>query len=601
MTTTTTATDRTAQLEEIHVADNVRALDPEHVRALAGSIRLQGMLVPVVVRPAQADVALGGWKFELVAGFHRVAAAAELHLNEIPVVIREADSEAAAASENIARKQLNPYEEARAVRAMLDTGLSEDGAAQALGWPKQRVTARVRLLELPEQAQQLTGTGVIPLAAVDQLRTVGQVSPKLLDVLVDHVATEPDGWAGRQLATDPARALSEALRHGDSKVFAAYLNTVGSREIEQLRLGKKTADLYAEAEKLHKQVDRYAYGPPTIRFSEQDVDEARAAGVLIELERCEPIIVDRPLYRELAKGAVKRTTEQLRVKAAAAKLEKSSAKAKANAGAAVDPAGEARREHGRALRELADQAHGANRDLGRGLMNGLASVDPSDINVARLLVYGPLGGDYDGSPYTSSGDRVADLARRGIRLVIDEFRTDVAKTRRDGSRGRLRIDYGDPRKPQDAVRWLFKFLDGARSAGDLYGRAIVVLAAEQYACRLVLPSTQQVTPHRWPSHNDHARKALAKLAAPHLPATLKQLEKAIAKAHGGYERAQQDARPKPAPVVESDGQAYPDDCDDELNEPDHHPVDDAVDGDVIDPGGAVGPDGQLYSDADPGL
>jgi hypothetical protein len=131
-----------------------------------------------------------------------------------------------------------------------------------------------------------------------------------------------------------------------------------------------------------------------------------------------------------------------------------------------------------------------------------------------------------------------------------------------------------------------------------------VLAAEQYASRLVVPSSQQHPPMRWSSHKDHARKALAKLAGPHLPATLKQLEKAIAKAHGGYERAQQDARPKPAPVVESDGQAYPenpDDCDNELDEPDHHPVDDAVDGDVIDPGGAVGPDGQVYSDADPGL
>jgi ParB/RepB/Spo0J family partition protein len=109
-TTTATATDRTAQLEEIHVADNVRALDPEHVQALAGSIRLQGVLVPVVVRPPDGEIALGGWKFELVAGFHRVAAAAELRLNEIPVVIREADTQAAAATENIARKQLNPYE-----------------------------------------------------------------------------------------------------------------------------------------------------------------------------------------------------------------------------------------------------------------------------------------------------------------------------------------------------------------------------------------------------------------------------------------------------------------------------------------------------------
>jgi ParB/RepB/Spo0J family partition protein len=383
-TTTSTATDRTAQLQEIHVAENVRALDPDHVRALAGSIRLQGMLVPVVVCPAAADVALGGWTLELVAGFHRVAAAAELRLAEIPVVIREADTEAAAATENIARKQLNPYEEARAVNAMLETGLSEDGAAQALGWPKQRVTARVKLLELPEQAQQLTGSGVIPLAAVEQLRTIGQVSPKLLDVLVDHVATEPDGWAGRQLATDPARALSDAMRHSDTKVFAAYLNMIASHEIEQLRLGKKTDELYAEAEKLHKQIDRYAYGPPPVRFTEQDVDEARAAGVLLELERSEAIIVDRPLYRELAKGAVRRTTEQLRVKAAAAKLEKSSVKA--NAGAPVDPVADARREHGRELRELADQAHGANLDLGRGLMNGLATVDPSDINVARLMV-----------------------------------------------------------------------------------------------------------------------------------------------------------------------------------------------------------------------
>ena len=53
------------------------------------------------------------------------------------------------------RKQLSPYEEAKAVRAMLDRGLTEDGAAQALGWPKHRVTARVTILELPERAQQV--------------------------------------------------------------------------------------------------------------------------------------------------------------------------------------------------------------------------------------------------------------------------------------------------------------------------------------------------------------------------------------------------------------------------------------------------------------
>ena len=120
------------------------------------------MLVPVVVRN-------DGDAFELVAGFHRIAAARTLGLAEVPVVVRDVQTEDAdRAVENITRKQLNPYEEAKAVRAMLDRGLTEDGAAQALGWPKTRVTARVKILELPERAQQLIGDDVIHLAAVDQ-------------------------------------------------------------------------------------------------------------------------------------------------------------------------------------------------------------------------------------------------------------------------------------------------------------------------------------------------------------------------------------------------------------------------------------------------
>ena len=178
------------------------------------------------------------------------------------------------------------------------------------------------------------------------------------------------------------------------------------------------------------------------------------------------------------------------------------------------------------MRAIAEQAHGANLDLGWGLMNGLATVDPADMAVAKFFVYAVLGADYDQSPYTQTGDRVAELAARGVRLVIEEFRTDVTKTRKDGSRGALRIDYGDPRKPEKPIAWLWKFIDGAKTAGELYGRAFVVIAAEQYASRLVVPSSQQHSPMRWPSHKEHARKALAKLAGPHLPATLKQVEKA---------------------------------------------------------------------------
>lgn len=92
-----------------------------------------------------------------------------------------------------------------------------------------------------------------------------------------------------------------------------------------------------------------------------------------------------------------------------------------------------------------------------------------------------LGADYDQSPYTKTGELVTRLAMSGIRLVIEEFRSDVTKIRKDGSHGALRIDYGDPHTPEAAIAWLWKFVDGARSAGELYGRVLVVICAEQYA------------------------------------------------------------------------------------------------------------------------
>jgi hypothetical protein len=496
---------------------------------------------------------------------------------------------------------------------MLAKGLTEDGAAQALGWPKARVTARVKLLELPEKARQLVGAGVIPLSAVDQLRSIGAVSPPLLEILIDYLDgdQEQQTWVASQLTSDPGYVLGNALRESRAKVFAAYLHQLHPRDVEVLRLGKKAAEQLDEAEKIHKQITQYAYGPPPIRFTEQDVDEARAAGVPIELEHSTPVIVDRPLYRELAKRAIKRTTEQLRADAERARTEHKQS-TKEHGAQPADPAEQARREHGRRLRELSDQAHGANVDLGLALMNNLATVDPTNLSVARFFVFGLLGADYDGSPYTQSGDLVAELAVRGIRLVIEEFRTDVTKTLKDGSRGKLRIDYGDPRQPEKPIAWLWKFIDGARTAGELYGRALVVIAAEQYASRLVVPSSQQFGAKRWLSHRDHAAKALAKLAGPHLPASLKQLEKAVSKAGrelANTRKATHDAtRQQAGDDREATEERNETSTSDELADVtedldlDAHPEEPTDrDPDCDDIAGAIGPDGAVYSDADPGL
>jgi hypothetical protein len=70
----------------------------------------------------------------------------------------------------------------------------------------------------------------------------------------------------------------------------------------------------------------------------------------------------------------------------------------------------------------------------------------------------------------------------------------------------------------------------------------VVIAAEQYATRLVLPSSQRMPASRWSSHRDIAAKALKKLAGPHVPATLTRLERAVKRAHAAYDKAETAAR-----------------------------------------------------------
>jgi hypothetical protein len=138
-------------------------------------------------------------------------------------------------------------------------------------------------------------------------------------------------------------------------------------------------------------------------------------------------------------------------------------------------------------------------------------------------------------------------------VVIEQFRTDVTKTRKDGTKGATRIDYGNPREPEKPIQWLWRFVDAATSPAELYGRGLVVVCAERYASRLVVPVSQQHPPIRWSSHKDHARKALAKLAGPHLPATLKQLEKTVAKVHAETRPAHvPTAAAAATPVAESD-------------------------------------------------
>ena len=127
--------------------------------------------------------------------------------SEVEITLREQDGTSAdSAAENVVRKALTPLEEARAVKHMLDEGYTLDGAATVLGWNRKLVSARARILELPESAQRLIGDR--RAAARVRSRTVekiAQVSPAAV-----RGGARPD--SGRR---DLRRAVREQPGLGD--------------------------------------------------------------------------------------------------------------------------------------------------------------------------------------------------------------------------------------------------------------------------------------------------------------------------------------------------------------------------------------------------
>jgi ParB family chromosome partitioning protein len=148
-----------AQIEVDQIHPNPKQprkrFDGEAVTGLAESIKAQGLIQPVVVRPRLE----GG--YELIAGERRWRASREAGIATVPAVVREADDRDSlllGLVENVAREQLSPIEDARADAVLLDEfGLSLGEVAERVGRSKPSVSNRVRLLELPEDVLAMIG------------------------------------------------------------------------------------------------------------------------------------------------------------------------------------------------------------------------------------------------------------------------------------------------------------------------------------------------------------------------------------------------------------------------------------------------------------
>ncbi|HUM91010.1 MAG TPA: ParB/RepB/Spo0J family partition protein [Candidatus Competibacter sp.] len=128
-------------------------LREDTLQELADSIRVQGMVQPIVVRPSGEDC------YELIAGERRWRAAQLAGLSEVPAVVREVSDRAAIAMaliENIQREDLNPLEEATALQRLIaEFELTHQQAAGAVGRSRAAVTNLLRLLELSEEVRRL--------------------------------------------------------------------------------------------------------------------------------------------------------------------------------------------------------------------------------------------------------------------------------------------------------------------------------------------------------------------------------------------------------------------------------------------------------------
>lgn len=158
--------------QDYNIARNQFTLESLH--ELAGSIRQNGLQSPVMVRP-YGD---GGKPYILVTGFRRFHAVAYVLKHEtIQAIVKEmTDEEAVVLNiiENIDRENLNPIEEARAIRVAFPD-LSEIKIAEKLNRTKGWVGARLRLLKLPEEVQLMLASG--RLKATDAIRIAKEAEP----------------------------------------------------------------------------------------------------------------------------------------------------------------------------------------------------------------------------------------------------------------------------------------------------------------------------------------------------------------------------------------------------------------------------------------
>ena len=214
-------------------------MDQQALAELAASIRSQGLMQPLLVRPVERD------RYELIAGERRWRAAQMAGLEEVPAVVREVPDEAALAMsliENIQRENLNPMEEAAGIQRLVDEfKMTHEQAADAVGRSRSATTNLLRLLRLPRPLQEMVMEGALEmgharaLLALDGARQIEvgkRVAAKGLSVRDTEALVQ-------QLLRGPANKLRKSTDRDLARLEEEVSERLGTTV--EIRAGKKGA------------------------------------------------------------------------------------------------------------------------------------------------------------------------------------------------------------------------------------------------------------------------------------------------------------------------------------------------------------------------
>ncbi len=214
-----------------------RAFTEEELAELSASIQANGLLQPLVVRPAPG----GADRYELVAGERRFRAISRLAWEDVPVLVRDASDETLlvlALVENLQREALNPLEEAEGYQALAERfSMTQSDIARAVGKDRSTVANILRLLRLPPSVRKLVETGSLSMGHARAILSVAD--PVRAADLARSAARE--GWSVREVerrATEGSRSR-KPLSSGPAKSKDPVIQAL--EEALQERLGTRVS------------------------------------------------------------------------------------------------------------------------------------------------------------------------------------------------------------------------------------------------------------------------------------------------------------------------------------------------------------------------